>query len=104
MVRRKVEDQNTKGGSTDEGEVAGTKQANLEHTAPQNTALARRVAGLGGEEDSSQKACPPAQPQWGAISGEGGSTQYVLAQLMSPNQDVASQRGGAKTKACGEQD
>ena len=78
MVRRKVEDQNTGGGSSDEGEVAGTKQANLEHTAPQNTALARRVAGLGGEEDSSQKAFPPAQPQWWAISGEGGSIQYVL--------------------------
>ena len=28
----------------------------------------------------------------------------MLAQLTSPNQDVASRRGGAKTNACGEQD
>ena len=51
-----------------------------------------------------KRHAPQPSQNGGAISGEGGSTQYVLAQLTSPNQDVASRRGGAKTNACGEQD
>ena len=52
-----------------------------------------------GNEDNLQKACPPAQLQWGAVAGKGGSIQYVCTHLMSPNQDaVKTSHGGGRVE------
>ena len=50
-----------------------------------------------GVEDNTQKACPPAQTQWGAYTGDGSSTESVLAQLTSSSQDQGCNREGART-------
>ena len=54
--------------------------------------LSRAAGVTQGEEDISKKACPPAQPQWGANQGEEGSSESLLVQLISPSQGGASQR------------
>ena len=50
-----------------------------------------------GVEDNTQKACPPSQTQWGAYTGDGSSTESVLAQLTSSSQDQGCNREGART-------
>ena len=41
-----------------------------------------------GVEDSAHKACPPAQPNWGAAPGDGSSSNCVLAELIDTSQEM----------------